>query len=188
MTLGFYGNVSGSRQGGWSYAMHACSFFLLCLLLLPVAVPVFAEPADTLIDDGKAHYELKEYDEALQSFSSAVERDPRNPKAHYHRAKALFKLEKYSEALEGFDRAISLRKDYRKAYYRRGKTHYELDRFREAVADYSKAIELKDGYAKAYYRRGLARLALKDTAQAVADIRKAASLGNKKAAVWLDNS
>ena len=78
-------------------ALFVSAFFVLFLFL---PAPVFAETAEAFIEEGKEQYDMEEYDEALESFNSAVKIESKNPKANYHWAKTLFKLEKYSEALE----------------------------------------------------------------------------------------
>lgn len=114
-------------------------------------------------------------DEAISSFSKAVNRNPEFAQAYQLRANAFKELGDYPAALEDYTQALSLVPD---AYWfnRRGLAYEEMNDFKKAAADYTRALELNPKWAVAYNNRGFARFHLKDYSAAKDDFETAIKL------------
>ena len=137
------------------------------------------------IEKGVAHYESKEYDQAIAEYSKAIEINPNYADAYYNRGLVYDDLKEYSQAIADYSKAIEINPNYADAYYNRGLIHYNLKEYDQAIADYSQAIEINPNYANAHYNRGLVYDNLEEYEQAILDIEKASELyrqqGNQEA-------
>jgi hypothetical protein len=109
-------------------------------------------------------HDLNRYEEALESYSRALELKPDYPDAYNNRGITLHDLKRYEEALESYSRALELKPDYPDAYNNRGITLHDLKRYEEALESYSRALELKPDYPDAYYNLGVLNLTIKNFA------------------------
>ncbi len=64
-----------------------------------------AESAQLAVARGKALYDSRKYEEALQSFQSAIERAPDSAVARYNAAAALYMLKRHAQAMERYQDA-----------------------------------------------------------------------------------
>lgn len=115
-------------------------------------------------------------EEAIQEYSKAINKDPRNAAAYNNRGVVYDDLEQYERAIEDYDKAIELNPDYAIAYYNRGIAYQDLIQYEEAIEDYNRAIELNSGYTAAYNNRGNMYRRLKQYREAIKDYDKAVEL------------
>ena len=71
-------------------------------------VLVALNDADALTNLGSTFINLKQYDEALQTFEQAIRLDPKNTNAYTYKGILLLLPEKYNEVLEIFEHVTSL--------------------------------------------------------------------------------
>lgn len=90
--------------------------------------------------EGNAHMTNKQYDEAIDAYTRAIERDPSNPVYFSNRAAAHSSKTDHLSAVADAKQAIELDPKFVRGYSRLGHAHY-------CIGDYSGAIEA--------YRRGL---------------------------------
>jgi len=92
---------------------------------------------------GQMHFSKKEYKEAYEDVTTAINIDPRNPVPYINRCVInLYGRKDYDHALEDCNAAIRLSDKSSMAYNHRGFA-YEMKKNREAAAaDYSKALEI----------------------------------------------
>jgi tetratricopeptide (TPR) repeat protein len=133
-------------------------------------------------------YRLKE---AIKDFDKAIELDPKNSKAYYHRGFAKISLsmkEKvesdttavdYTEAIKDYTKAIELDPKHFSAYEMRGMARYFMGQYREAIKDYDKAIKLNPKRVVTYLLRGSAKLELSLYKEARADYLIGAKIAKK---------
>jgi clan AA aspartic protease (TIGR02281 family) len=85
--------------------------WLVALLVAAAFAPV--GPGTATLDDpneaGKAAYARGDYATAERLFTLAVERQPREPLFHYHRAVALTQLGRWPEALRAYEATLALK-------------------------------------------------------------------------------
>lgn len=99
---------------------------------------------------GLAHWELKEFKLALQSYLEAIRLNPANAIAQRGAAEMHIKLDAPKSALPFLNRALKLNPDYQEAYRCLGIAHFQLGSWGEAYKYLKKALQLdpKDGLAK----------------------------------------
>jgi tetratricopeptide (TPR) repeat protein len=68
-----------------------------------VAIDVMGGDTAPWILRGAILFDLERYDDALETFSAVLEREPGNGPVHYDRAKVLQALGRYDQAVAGFD-------------------------------------------------------------------------------------
>lgn len=84
----------------------------LTVLVLAVAFAAGGAGAGTIEDlneGGKAAYARGDYVTAERLFARAIERQPREPLFHYHRAVALTRLERWREAVQAYEATLALK-------------------------------------------------------------------------------
>lgn len=103
---------------------------------------------------GFALHSLGRFDEALQSYSYAIQLNPRFAEAYYHQGNTLKRLQRLDEALRSYERAVETKPGFAEAYLNRGNTLRELKRPNEAIDSYARAMECKSDYVLAFINRG----------------------------------
>jgi protein O-GlcNAc transferase len=119
---------------------------------------------------------LKQFDEALTSFETAIALDPQSPLAFGNLGNVYREVGRFDEAIASYDEAIALDPGDAEVFYNRGVVLQELNRFHEAIASYDKAIALKPGYAEALSNRGTVLQALGRLSEAVTSYDRAIAL------------
>lgn len=134
---------------------------------------------------GRIHWGRNETDEAVSSFSKAINRDEVFIPAYRHRANAYKEMGELEAALADYTVLISLAPEA--AFYnRRGLIYEDLGLFVQAQEDYSHAIELNPKWAIPYNNRGYVRLRLKDWENAKKDLKTAISLDNAASTPYIN--
>ena len=95
-------------------------------------------------EEGNEHFKEDRLDDAVQSYSKAIEADASFAKAYSSRGGVLYKMERYAAAISDYDRAIDLEPRNAVTYHNRGWVHASDGQTDKAIADFSKAIELND--------------------------------------------
>ncbi|MDE5932986.1 MAG: tetratricopeptide repeat protein, partial [Lachnospiraceae bacterium] len=103
---------------------------------------------------GNRYRDLKQYEKAVESYSSAIDMQSNNAQFYNDRGYAYWILGKYDEAIADYNRAIELNPEFVEAYSNRGVVYENLGEYDEALADCNKAIELNPEFANAYINRG----------------------------------
>jgi tetratricopeptide (TPR) repeat protein len=103
---------------------------------------------------GQAHLRLNQDDEALKSFSHAIETDPAFVDAYGNRAALLAEMGRPQEAVSDFDRALQLRPANAEDLCNRAGVLADLGRLDEALDGFDRALTLMPSLAPAYFNRG----------------------------------
>jgi len=120
--------------------------------------------------------EQRDWERAINSFSSVIELEPDNAYAYDGRGIAYGSIGCCDQAISDFDTAISINNTVAGFYCNRGLSYYKKSMFDEAIADLDKAIELDTDVAVFYNNRGLAHRWREDYVSAVEDLDKAIKL------------
>jgi len=99
-----------------------------------------AESQKTL---GNTQMANREYQSALESYSSAIGLSPNGPQSHVYysnRAAALCYLERYEEAVQDSESAIALKPTYGKAHARLGLSRFFMNNLEGSIAAYKTAL------------------------------------------------
>jgi len=149
---------------------------------------------------GHAAYQVRDYKQAVESFTKAIQAEPNYAKSFINRGNARYNLKDYEGALADYSKALQINPQEVKAFVNRGNSRYMLAEYsndpdREynlAIADFNNAIRLNVKEVEAYIRRGIVRAqiakysgeSLKEFQQAVADFTEAIKLNASKAEAY----
>jgi len=130
----------------------------------PLALEYFNNALEIKPNDQRALYskgmfeqEHEMYNEAMQTYTSAIKSNPNFREAHYNLGYIhLFYLKLYRESQQYFTDAIEVDPRYKEAYYNRGYAFEMLGDINNAAKDYRKALEIDPSYD--YAAKGLSRL------------------------------
>jgi tetratricopeptide (TPR) repeat protein len=138
-----------------------------------------------LSNRGLALYKQGRYEEAIDSFSKALDLHPYYAEAWYNRGLSLNALNRNKEAIECYDKAIETEPHYIDAWHSKGLAFAALAKYREAIECYDKAIEIEPHYIDAWLiiSKGLAFAALAKYREAIECYDKALELDPKFADV-----
>ena len=103
------------------------------------------DEAEVLKSAGNAHMQKKEYEQAVDAYTSALKLCPNGPSSHVYfsnRAAALLSMKSFEEAIRDSERSLALKPDYAKAHARLGLAQFLLGRFDDAVEAYEAALRL----------------------------------------------
>ncbi len=125
---------------------------------------------------GVQYYNLKQYENALESFSRAIEIQSNISTFYNDRGCVYVDLKKYDEAISNFDKAIELNPEYAEFYFNRGRACADSKKYKEAISNFDKAIELNPDYTEAYRNRGCVYVYSEKYWEALSDFNKAIEL------------
>jgi tetratricopeptide (TPR) repeat protein len=137
---------------------------------------------------GQYYYENKQYDQALEDFSRAVEIDPKYAKAWYNRANVFDETGVFDRAIDDFTRAIEIEPHYTMAYNNRGLTYRHKGDYEKAIADFTTALDLDPNYAKAYNNRGMVLAQVGEHPRAIDDFTRAVRIDPKNQAAYFNRA
>ena len=128
-------------------------------------------------------FDSKSYNDAIEDFSRAIEKDSNDVEAYNLRGRAYVSIKEHEKALGDFDKAIELNQDYVEAYFNRGQLHRNREDYDIAIIDFDKAISLQPDNAETYLGRGVAKHRLKLYEDALTDFNEAIKLKSDYAEV-----
>jgi tetratricopeptide (TPR) repeat protein len=123
--------------------------FVLIFAFLSAVGHAFADnPADIYKNRGNLYYQKKQYVQAVNEFTKAIEISHDFIEAYYNRGVAYYDMNLYYKAIVDFDMVIMLNPEIKEAYYSRGLAYLKVNKIKLANADISKAAEMGDADAK----------------------------------------
>jgi tetratricopeptide (TPR) repeat protein len=148
---------------------------LITVALVCASVSLYAQTAQTRLDNGKRLFDQADYDGAILELSEAIRLDPNLAEAYAYRARA-YVGDDNDLALADANRAIELNPRLALGYFARGNVYNNRNDYDRAIADYTEAIRLDPRNANAYSNRGVAYYNKKDYDRAIADYEAALRL------------
>ncbi|KAI3402545.2 PPT1 [Candida oxycetoniae] len=94
------------------------------------------EDAVKLKDQGNQYLKENKYEEAIESYTKAIELDSENAIFYSNRAQAHIKMESFGSAIQDCDAAISLDPNFMKAYYRKGVAQMAILKTKQAQQNF----------------------------------------------------
>ncbi len=143
-----------------------------------------SQQAWELVSEGNAQLRAGELEDAIATFTRALELGPALPWAWGNRAIARRRAGDLAGALEDYARAIALDPDSPTPYYNRAFAHRERGALRDALADYTRALERSPSYGRAWHDRAVTRFELGDAEGALDDLARALELDPEQATSW----
>jgi tetratricopeptide (TPR) repeat protein len=118
--------------------------------------------------DGIAHHKAGDLDRAIESYTTALDIDPKFAAAFNLRGKAFAGLQDIQRSISDQTKAIRIEPKFVTALMDRGTLLYTSGNFESAISDFSRVIKLtKD--TNAHFRRGQSYLGKNDFRRAIAD-------------------
>jgi Flp pilus assembly protein TadD len=133
---------------------------------------------------GQAHLKKREFDKAINAFSSMIERNPSFSDAYYFRGYAYEQTGNLEQAITDYTEAVKINPDDPWPYYNRGKIYNSKGDYNKAIADFSQTLKLDPDFASAYTNRGLAYANMGDHETAIAEYSRAINLDSNCAAAY----
>ncbi|TNN85992.1 DnaJ subfamily C member 7 [Liparis tanakae] len=99
--------------------------------------------AEGFKEQGNAFYIKKDYAEAFNYYSKAIDMCPKNASYYGNRAATLMMLYRYREALEDSQQAVRLDNDFMKGHLREGKCHLSLGNAMASSRCFQRVLELE---------------------------------------------
>lgn len=96
---------------------------LLATLLSTLLPLVYSADAGHLLKEGDAAFARGEYQNAIRSYTAAIELDPTTALLYTKRAAAHISLRQHAQALNDLDKALDLDNNFTQGYLHRGKLH-----------------------------------------------------------------
>jgi tetratricopeptide (TPR) repeat protein len=157
------------------YVVLGTALALLGLALMVAFVGVRREFSD--YSQGLRSEAMGDHDNAIASFSRAIEAHPNDPAAYVARAEILRAKGDRQQAIVDYDKAIELDPKVASAYVSRSRIREAAGDHDGAIADLTAALEINPKDANAYVARARIFAAKRDHERAMADFGKAISIG-----------
>lgn len=143
-----------------------------------------ASPAQARLLTGRAHYELQEFEPAVQDFEQALRLDASLEGVHRELGKALVSLRRNDEAAAHFRTALDRNPRDTEARYFLGAVLQQLGRHSEAAAMLEPVRGQRPNFFGGHYYAGRALSALGRHAEAIAALETAARLRPEEASTY----
>lgn len=128
------------------------------------------------IKEGIRQYDSGNYEQAIDSFSKEIAKNPYNPIAYNRRGNCYLELKQYDKAINDFTKSIKLVPNKAEYYVNRGNAYDWIGKKELAIQDYNKALTLKPNDALVYYNRSIAYYNIGKHENAIKDFDKAIEL------------
>lgn len=134
--------------------------------------------AEEYVQRAKRYEQLRQYDQALADYETAVEIERDNPRTQLAHAGLLEPHLSAETAISTLSRLIEEHPTSSTYHRFRGVVLRDISRYEEALRDLNKAVELlsKDGDLETYLSRGMLFVKMKQYEKALADFDKALEL------------
>ncbi len=112
-------------------------------------------PAYVYSNLGNSYYLKKEYENAINSYQIAMDKDPAFPNSYNGLGNVYYSQKKFDKAIEAYLKAIDIDNKFSWAYNGLGAAYKNKKNFEKAIDYYLRAITLDSNYAGPYYNLGL---------------------------------
>ena len=135
----------------------------IVITLLVLAPLIFlAQSPKKYFAAGEKFEETKNYKEAIENYSKALDLDPKFEKAYTSRAVCYEKQNMKAEAIDDYKKAIAFSPKEKTYYYNAGRLLADLKKYADADQMLRKALERDNGYTEAIETEVAVLLQLKD--------------------------
>jgi tetratricopeptide (TPR) repeat protein len=122
---------------------------------------------------GAVNAGLGRLDQAVASYTKALQIKPDFVQAHNNLGIALNDLGRHEEAIASYTEALQIKPDFAGAHNNLGSALKALGKHEKAIASYTEALQIKPDYAEAHYNLGIALNDLGKHEQAITSYTKA---------------
>ncbi len=125
--------------------------------------------AKKVFTKGIANTENKNYEQAVENFTKAIELNPNFASAYSNRCLVYLQWGKYEQAIADCTEAIKINPENIEANLNLGLAYYEIGNYQQAIAEYTQVLNHNHNDFRALYNRGLANFELKNYQEAIGD-------------------
>ena len=125
---------------------------------------------------GTLRIQNKEYRQAIEDYTKAIELNPKFVDAYLKRCEMRYKMGDNQGVLDDCYQVFKINPNVAKAHYYQGRARYSLGYTQPAIKSYDLAIANDSNYPQAYYYRGIAYKEMLSISEAIVDLNKAAEL------------
>jgi tetratricopeptide (TPR) repeat protein len=115
---------------------------LIILLIVSISFIIFSGCAGMHYGAGVGYLKQQKYPEAIDSFKTILEKNPRYPKAHTLLGIAYYKNEMYGQAVTELESAKELRRRDKRARLFLGMTYLRYGKAKEAIGEWNSYVEM----------------------------------------------
>ncbi|XP_075982644.1 protein phosphatase D3 [Anticarsia gemmatalis] len=101
------------------------------------------EAAEKLKNEANEYFKKQSYNNAIELYTKAIEKNPKNAVFFANRSIANLRLENFGYALSDASKAIELDRAYTKAYYRRAAAYMSLGKYKLALKDFEYVTKVR---------------------------------------------
>lgn len=113
--------------------------------------PNYGKKEDVLTERGKAHYQVDDFNMAINDFSQSLKLSPKNADIYLFRGHAYKKNKDYIRAIADYDESLEWQPQQEDAYFNRGMAKYFMQQFSSASRDFQSTVDLNPNNGLAYY-------------------------------------
>ena len=135
---------------------------------------------------GDRYYDLEQYEEAVKSYTEAIQLQANNSMFYNNRGCAYDNLGEYDKAISDYNKAIELDPESSTVYNKRGYLYFTLREYDKAILDLEEAIRLDPNNADAYGNRGCLYDDLGDCDKAIDDYSRSIELNPNNADTYVN--
>ena len=107
------------------------------------------ELAEKAKNEGNEHFKNGQFPEAIECYTEAIKRAPRNPALYSNRAAAYTKLGEMPMAIKDCEKAIEIDPKFAKGYTRKAYCHFRMKEYSKARDAYNEALKVDPNNADA---------------------------------------
>jgi Ca-activated chloride channel family protein len=144
---------------------HKTLFIVLTVLklLLKIGIVLYfvckvndvaAQSTNKILRQGNKEYKNQKYNNATESYSKALQKEPKDVRAHFNQGDALFQLNELEKAKESYTNAAKLSTNtdiQAKCFYNIGNAFYKQEKYEESAKAYKTSLKLNPKDADAKY-------------------------------------
>ncbi len=154
---------------------------LVCVAWVGGVVGYWRVQAQRALNEGRALYDHRQFDEALAPLTRAVQfSGTRSVEALLLRGTCYLELNRLDDALMDLTQVVAIDPNNVRAYSRRGNAHLKKGLFQDAINDLSVALNISPAIQD-FHSRGLAYGRMEQYSQAIADLTQALRLSTHNA-------
>ena len=165
---------------------HKTLFIVLTVLklLLKIGIVLYfvckvndvaAQSTNKILRQGNKEYKNQKYNNATESYSKALQKEPKDVRAHFNQGDALFQLNELDKAKESYTNAAKLSTNtdiQAKCFYNIGNAFYKQEKYEESAKAYKTSLKLNPKDADAKYNLMMALSKIKKDASENKDKKK----------------
>jgi lipoprotein NlpI len=156
-----FGQFSSMKSALQNYSWHrgippfAAVLIGLLLWFSPRGASGADIPVEEYLRKARLAFHRGERQESLDLLNKALELEPANLQALYHRARVYESLRDHAKSIADYDQIIRLDPRSPQVYQLRGFEHFRATHIKESIADFDKSIELFPSQAPHHWQRGI---------------------------------